>query len=629
MSLLDLPIELSTQILSYLEYASDVCAFSQTHPSFYRVAQPRIAQVVENEDPPLSLVDAAKKGSEASVRKLLKMGARFPEPFKPSIATAPGDPMGWAAKNGHVGVVRLFLEHGRDPHPLSSCYGGPKEPVPANVSYWDPPLLRNPLCYNPLMLAAMEGHEPVVKLLIEHGVKHHYNDNAASDVRWEHPLTWAVIKQNIPIIKLLIDIDIDGPLRSSNRYNSPLHALALIPPTSVHFDEIFDLLTYFVDFHSCRGGDLSAFELGVSKGNVKFVERALHWEKINELRPRDITYLLRNAEETARTDPKMASVLMGQFDVNQAMRYDDAARDRLFRAAAAGGFMDVMKRLMKDYKHCPLGEDQYLPLLGLAAQNGHIEMYKLLSKREDTARYGPTNQPQMQEYDVHPFTGFQPPYDMTPEDSPMIQALHRGHYEMVKFLIDEDYDKVLASEEGPQLLFDRALFYGQTEIVQKLFDKRTAPPLGDIMYEDCALSICMAILGGEAVFRTLLKNEVHLDPKDHYHKKAFELAAFRAEVPILEIFLDAGFRSDMKRCGFAPASVSLHCEDGLTLPLIYAAHARDRKDAEAAVDLLLKRGGVDQSAEWQRILQRAICNSYRFNDGSNIQHAVENFGMFA
>ncbi|CAI7653535.1 unnamed protein product [Penicillium bialowiezense] len=584
MSLSELPIELLTQIVSYLEYASDFCAFSQTHSFIYPLVQPRIAEFLENEDPPRALVDAAKIGSEASVRKLLKIGARFPEPFKPNIETAPGDPMAWAAKNGHVEIVKLFLEHGRDPHPLSGCYEDRKEAIPSNFSQWRPQPLLNPLCENPLMLAAREGHESVVKLLIKHGVKTQYNIGTFNE-GWEHPLTWAVVKQHIPIMKLLIGNDLDSIERFSNRYNTPMHALAMTSPTSAHFDEMFDLLASVGNTHANRGGQKSAFELAMSRGNVKFIDLALRDDEINDVCPFDIADLLELVEESAQTHPEVASFLMGQFDVPQAMRHDDASRMKLFRAAASGGFEDLMKRLIEKYWYYPSDWDQHIPLLGLAARSGHIGMYKLLSEREDTNSFGPTNMPQSPESGVNPFTGGRPPNVPTPEDIPLIRALHRGHYEMVHFLVDEGFDGVLAVSEGPQLLF-----YGQTEILQELFDKGTAPPVEDIAFEDRALSISMAILGGEASLRALLNNGVVLDPEAHYHKRAFELAASLADVPILEIFLDAGFRSDMQRCGYMPDSVNLHCEDGLTLPLIYAAHANDRDKAEAAVDLLLRRG---------------------------------------
>lgn len=588
MSLPELPIELLTQIVSYLEYASDFCALSQTHPFLYPLVQPRISEFLDNENPPQALVDAAKIGSEASVRKLLKMGARFPEPFKPNIKTAPGDPMAWAAKNGHVEVVKLFLEHGRDPHPLTGCYEFKKEAIPSNFSQWRPEPLLNPVCENPLMLAAREGHETVVKLLIEHGVKTEYYIDTFKE-GWEHPLTWAVIKQHIPIMKLLIWNDPGCIERYSNRYNTPMHALAMTSPTSAHFDEMFDLLAIGGKIHASQGGK-SAFELAMRRGNVKFIDLAFRNDEFNDECPFDIAYLLDLVEESAQTHPEMASLLMGQFDVQQAMRHDDASRMKLFRAAASGGFEDLMERLIEKYWYYPSDYDQHIPLLGLAARSGHIGMYKLLSKREDTNCPGPTKLPQSPESEDDPFTGERPPNVPTPEDIPLIRALHRGHYEMVHFLVDEGYDGFLAVSEGPQLLFDRLLFYGQTEILQQLFYKATAPPVEDIAFEDRALSISMAILGGEAAFRALLNNGVILDREAHYHKRAFELAASLADVPILEIFLDAGFRSDMQRCGYMPDSVKLHCEDGLTLPLIYAAHANDRDKAEAAVDLLLRRG---------------------------------------
>ncbi|CAG8930936.1 unnamed protein product [Penicillium salamii] len=128
MSLLNFPTELLVQVVSCLEYASDFCAFSQTHPLFHSLVQPRISEFLKKETPARALSDAAKKGNAAAVRRLLKLGARFPAPMgsnfhdDPVWMNHPGDPMEWATKNGHLEVVKIFLEHGINPCVLSGFW---------------------------------------------------------------------------------------------------------------------------------------------------------------------------------------------------------------------------------------------------------------------------------------------------------------------------------------------------------------------------------------------------------------------------------------------------------------------------------------------------------------------------
>lgn len=95
-----------------------------------------------------------------------------------------------AAMNGHVEVVRMFLEHGRDPTP----------PI-ADTSFKagnDEYLERNPLA-----VAAHAGHTSVVKLLMEHGaVKQAANQHG--DRLCDQALALAVMGMYIPIVKMLL-----------------------------------------------------------------------------------------------------------------------------------------------------------------------------------------------------------------------------------------------------------------------------------------------------------------------------------------------------------------------------------------------------------------------------------------
>ncbi|CAG8176067.1 unnamed protein product [Penicillium nalgiovense] len=115
----------------------------------------------------------------------------------------------------------------------------------------------------------------------------------------------------------------------------------------------------------------------------------------------------------------------------------------------------------------------------------------------------------------------------------------------------------------------------------------SAPSIKDIAFFYDGLSIQLAVLGGEAVFRLLLQRGVQLQPGCIGRSRALGCAAMLANVPILKMFLDVGFSLDERdRFGWPSEPIVNRCVTLLTL----AARAKDRDAAQAAVSLLLERG---------------------------------------
>jgi len=103
-------------------------------------------------------------------------------------------PLAWAARNGHEGVVKILLER-------------------KNVD------LNRPDVYDmtPLGWAAIEGHEGVIKLLLE---REDINPNRP-DGDDRTPLGWAAIKGHDRVVKLLLGRDNIDPNRPDSVPNGP------------------------------------------------------------------------------------------------------------------------------------------------------------------------------------------------------------------------------------------------------------------------------------------------------------------------------------------------------------------------------------------------------------------------
>jgi hypothetical protein len=84
----------------------------------------------------------------------------------------------WAAKQGHEAIVKLLLEKGAD--------------VGFEDGYY---------CYTPLSWAASNGHEAIIKLLLEKGA-----DVESKDRRYGlTPLWWAAWEGHKAVVKLLLE----------------------------------------------------------------------------------------------------------------------------------------------------------------------------------------------------------------------------------------------------------------------------------------------------------------------------------------------------------------------------------------------------------------------------------------
>ena len=226
-------------------------------------------------------------------------------------------PLSWAARNGHEGVVKLLLEWE---------FVDPNRPDRRDVT--------------PLGWAAFEGHEKVVKLLLERETV----DPTRPDISDRIPLGWAAIGGHEAVVKLLLEQENVDPDRPDKDYRTPLACAA-------------------------------------SKGHNGVVKLFLERENVdpNRLDKNDRTPIAWAAMEG---HDGVVKLLLGREDVDPN-RPDRNGRTPL-GSAAANGHEGVVELLLGRDNVDPdrPGKDGYGPL-GLAAFYGHEGVVMLLLERED------------------------------------------------------------------------------------------------------------------------------------------------------------------------------------------------------------------------------------------------------
>ncbi|CAG8891108.1 unnamed protein product [Penicillium egyptiacum] len=158
MSLLKLPVELLLQVSSYLEFVFDLGSLYQRHSLLHTLLKDRVDELLKMEQSLQPLAWAASNGKERCVRKLLDAGALFED--SGDWTTQWDDPMTISAEHGHVDIVRMFLDHGRDPTPAI------KE---ENSRFFAFDFNHLAFFGTPFFAAVLEGHTSVVSFLIERG----------------------------------------------------------------------------------------------------------------------------------------------------------------------------------------------------------------------------------------------------------------------------------------------------------------------------------------------------------------------------------------------------------------------------------------------------------------------------
>ena len=431
------------------------------------------------------LIWAARYGHEEVVRLLLQNKHIQPDQQDAdSWRTA----LSWAAGYGHEGVVRLFLgPQFVNPGSLGRPWG--KAQQVAGLLFgkrYVNPDSSSISGRTPLSWAAEEGHEGIVKLLLE---RKDVNPNIPDTWRGQTPLSHAAANGHEGTVKLLLgrkDVNPDIPDTWDGR--TPLSKAA-----GNSHEGVVKLLSGRGDVNpnSLSKSGRTPLLWAVKNGHEGTVKLLLEWEDVNPNTPdaeygrTPLSWAAENSHE------RLVKLLLGRRDANPNSLSKSGRTPLLW--AAGNGHEGTVKLLLERKDVNPDIPDTWhgRTPLSHAARNGHEGVVKLLLGRKDvnpnaSCKSGRTPlslaAEEGREGVVKLLLG---QGDVNPNDipdtlfgqTPLSRAAGNGHGGIVKLLLErEDVNPDIPDTWCGQTPLSWAARYGREGIVKLLLGRKHVNP---------------------------------------------------------------------------------------------------------------------------------------------------------
>lgn len=449
------------------------------------------------------------------------------------------------------------------------------------------------MAYKPLVAALSNGHESVVRLLIEHGAR---LENEDDDIYVEQPLHAAFRSGYPSLVRLLLENGCN-PLKSkpgSNVYECSVWMAALGSEWRGAQNRVFKersghdvpTIRMLVDTgikpeFSGEGYPYHHRLLGaLQKGNLaRFKYLCAHGAKL-DIWPNPIGEIpmwrgqqaLSTISYVSAGNPKESEWLLGLITIDDIMEAKDPRQmDSLIHGAIRGGAEDLLRRCLKAYREWESGRPTVkqgilkvkLTLwLELAAKEGHISLVKLLL-----------------DHGANPH-GLSSLY---PVDAAPICAAAKGrNLEIVNMLLDLGAKPSIPVHHYCFLSY--AIKCGRDseagfKLVQSLVKRNL------IMLEgtDARQILVLAMEGGAEIFQLIQQHvgaAAELD--DPFYTNPFFDALTNGNITKIEAFLKAGFKLN------PILHTTLRGLKGLVIDV--AKMGKPLEIVESIVDLLLKYG---------------------------------------
>ena len=425
------------------------------------------------------LLKAAVEGQEVVVQWLLNNCAELN-----SENSRGRTPLSLAAMNGHEAVVKLLL--GRDDVEADS---------------------RDRWGQTPLSMAAQNGHEAVVKLLLSRDVEADPKDKDG-----QTPLSLAAENGHEAVVKLLLnrhDVAADPRDKDSQ---TPLSLAA-----KNRHEEVVKLLLSRDDVaaDSQDKGGWTPLPWAAEEGYEEVVKLLLSRD--------DVAADSRN--KYGRTPLSLAALNGHKEVVKLLLSRDDVAadsRDKNGRTplsqAAKEGHEEVVKLLLSRDDVAADHQDEYGQTpLSWAAENGHEAVVKLLLSRDDVVADSQDNR-----------------YGQTP----LSLAAENGHEAVVKLLLSRDDVAADSQDEDGRTPLSWAAENGYEAVVKLLLSRDdVVADSQDNRYGQTPLSLA-AENGHEAVVKLLLsRDDVAADSRDKDSRTPLSWAAKNGHEVVVKLLL--------------------------------------------------------------------------------------------
>ncbi|KAF7507240.1 hypothetical protein GJ744_010798 [Endocarpon pusillum] len=394
-------------------------------------------------------------------------------------------PLLWAAKNGHEAVVKLLLEAGAEKEAKDNQYD-----------------------QTPLLWAAQNGREAVVKLLLEAGAEKEAKDNEDDQT----PLLWAAQNGREAVVKLLLEAGAEK--EAKDKYNRTSLSWA----AKYGYQAVIKLL----------------LEAGAEKeAKDKYNRTSLLWAAKNGHEAVVKLLLEAGAEKEAKDNEDDQTPLSwaAQYGYQAVVKLlleagaEKEAKDKYNRTplswAAQYGYQAIVKLLLEAGAEKE-AKDKYnrTPLLW-AAQNGREAVVKLLleagAEKEAKDKYNRTS---------------------------LLWAAKNGHEAVVKLLLEAGAEKEAKDNEDDQTPLSWAAQYGYQAVVKLLLEAGAEKEAKD-KYNRTPLSWA-AQYGYQAIVKLLLEAGAEKEAKDKYDQTPLSLAAQNGREAVVKLLLEAGAEKEAK-----------------------------------------------------------------------------------
>jgi ankyrin repeat protein len=508
-----------------------------------------------------------------------------------------------AAENGHEAVVKLLLDKGAELESKDSIYGG-----------------------TPLLWAAENGHEAVVKLLLDKGAELEFKDSEYGQT----PLLWAAESGHKAVVKLLLEKGAELESKDKSSQTPLLCAAANGREAAVKL-----LLEKGAKLESKDKYGQTPLSWAAEKGHEAVVKLLLEKSAMLESKDKSgrtpLSWAARNGHKavvkllldkgakleskdkysqtplswaTANGDEAVVNLLL---EMGAELESKDSEYGQTpLSSAAANGREAVVKVLLEKGAELEFKDKYRRTPLSWAARKGHEAVAKLLlemgAELESKDKYSQT---------------------------PLLCAARNGHQAVVKLLLEKGAKLESKDSKYGQTPLSCASQNGHETLVKLLLEKGAKLESKD-KYGRTPL-LWAARKGYEAVLKLLLENGAKLESKGKYGQTLLLWATASGHVAVVKLLLDKGAKLESKdgKYGQTPLScaaangregvVKLLLEMGADLESRDSGHGRTpmswavRNGHEAVVKLLLDKGAKLESRDGkygQRLLLSAAANGH-------------------